>query len=196
HRELAEGQPTGTAVAEALERLRRPLFASTMTVIVVFGPLVFISGVTGVFFRSLAATLGGGLAISLVLGRAREAGRIYRGVQTVLLTAIRPVIRIPALAIVGAVASMFVAYFVYNIIGTDYLPPLDEGAFILDYFTPAQSTIADTSALLDSIQSVLKTTPEVVAFSRRTGTQLGFFLTESNRGDISVRLKADRKREI
>jgi multidrug efflux pump subunit AcrB len=43
---------------------------------------------------------------------------------------------------------------------------------------------------------VLKTTPEVAAFSRRTGTQLGFFLTESNRGDISVRLKQDRKRDI
>ena len=212
HRELAAGQSAGTAVAEALKRLRRPLFASTMTVIVVFGPLVFISGITGVFFRSLAATLGGGLAISLVLaiyftpalelaiarfrGRAREAGRIYRGVQTAFLTAIRPVIRIPALAILGAIASMFIAYLVYNAIGTDYLPPLDEGAFILDYLTPPQSTIADTTALLDSIQSVLKTTPEVAAFSRRTGTQLGFFLTESNRGDISVRLKADRKREI
>ena len=212
HRELAAGQSTGTAVAEALKNLRRPLFASTMTVIVVFGPLVFISGVTGVFFRSLAATLSGGLAISLMLaiyftpamelaiarfrGRAREAGRIYRGVQTAFLTALRPVIRIPALAILGAIASMFVAYFVYKSIGTDYLPPLDEGAFILDYLTPPQSTLPDTTALLDSIQSVLKTTPEVVAFSRRTGTQLGFFLTESNRGDISVRLKADRKREI
>ena len=212
HRELAAGQSTGTAVAEALKNLRRPLFASTMTVIVVFGPLVFISGVTGVFFRSLAATLSGGLAISLMLaiyftpamelaiarfrGRAREAGRIYRGVQTAFLTALRPVIRIPALAILGAIASMFVAYLVYNSIGTDYLPPLDEGAFILDYLTPPQSTLPDTTALLDSIQSVLKTTPEVVAFSRRTGTQLGFFLTESNRGDISVRLKADRKREI
>jgi multidrug efflux pump subunit AcrB len=212
HRELAAGRETGTAVAEALKRLQRPLIASTLTVIVVFGPLVFTSGVTGIFFRSLAATLGGGLAISLILaiyftpamelaierfrGRAREAGRIYRGVQAAFLMAIRPVVRFPLLAIPGAIVSILVAYFVYNNIGTDYLPPLDEGAFILDYLTPPQSTMADTTALLDSIQSILKSTPEVAAFSRRTGTQLGFFLTESNRGDISVRLKADRKREI
>jgi CzcA family heavy metal efflux pump len=212
HRELAAGQSAGLAVAEALRNLRRPLVASTMTVIVVFGPLVFTSGVTGIFFRSLAATLGGGLAISLILAiyftpaielaiarlraHAREAGRIYRGVQTVFLTAFRPVIRFPALAIPLAIVSVCVAYFAYNNIGTDYLPPLDEGAFILDYLTPPQSTMADTTALLDAIQSILKTTPEVVAFSRRTGTQLGFFLTESNRGDISVRLKADRKRDI
>ncbi|HKN13219.1 MAG TPA: efflux RND transporter permease subunit [Candidatus Binatus sp.] len=212
HRELAAGRSTADAVAEALKSLKRPLVASTMTVIVVFGPLVFTSGITGIFFRSLAATLGGGLAISLILaiyftpamelaiarfrGRAREAGRIYHGVQTAFLMAIRPVVRFPALAIPGAIVSVCVAYFVYNSIGTDYLPPLDEGAFILDYLTPPQSTMADTTALLDSIQSILKTTPEVAAFSRRTGTQLGFFLTESNRGDMSVRLKADRKREI
>jgi multidrug efflux pump subunit AcrB len=117
HRERAAGRETATAVAEALKRLQRPLIASTLTVIVVFGPLVFTSGVTGIFFRSLAATLGGGLAISLILaiyftpaielaierfrGRAREAGRIYRGVQAAFLMAIRPVVRFPLLAIPG-----------------------------------------------------------------------------------------------
>ena len=212
HRELASGKSTGDAVTEALSSLRRPLLASTLTVIVVFGPLVFTSGVTGVFFRSLAATLGGGLAISLVLAiyftpamelavarfrrRAREAGRIYHGIQSVFLGAFRPFIRIPALAIPVAIVSVIVAYFVYKNIGTDYLPPLDEGAFVLDYITPPQSTMADTTALLDSIQAILKTTPEVLAFSRRTGTQLGFFLTESNRGDMSVRLRPNRKRDI
>jgi multidrug efflux pump subunit AcrB len=212
HRELSTGESAATAVTQALKHLQRPLIASTLTVIVVFGPLVFTSGVTGVFFRSLAATLGGGLAISLVLaiyftpamelalarfrGRAREAGRIYHGVQTAFLMAVRPFIRVPVLAIPVAIGSLCVAYFVYNSVGTDYLPPLDEGAFILDYITPPESTMADTTALLESIQSILKSTPEVVAFSRRTGTQLGFFLTESNRGDMSVRLKADRARDI
>src|SRR4029077_8178381 len=166
HRELAAKNSPADAVAGALKSLQRPLIASTMTVIVVFGPLVFTSGVTGIFFRSLAATLGGGLAISLILaiyftpaielaiarfrGRAREAGRIYHGVQTAFLTAVRPFIRIPVLAIPVAIVSIVVAYFVYNNIGPDYLPPLDEGAFILDYITPPQSTLADTTAMLDS----------------------------------------------
>src|SRR5258708_18182499 len=212
HRELSAKKSAAEAVAGALKSLQRPLIASTMTVIVVFGPLVFTSGVTGIFFRSLAATLGGGLAISLVLaiyftpaielaiarfrGRAREAGRIYHSVQSAFLTAVRPFIRFPVLAIPVAIVSLVVAYVVYNNVGTDYLPPLDEGAFILDYITPPPSTMADTTALLESIQSILKSTPEVAAFNRRTGAQLGFFLTESNRGDMSVRLKADRNREI
>lgn len=212
HRELATGESTETAVAAALTHLGRPLFASTMTVIVVFAPLVFLSGITGVFSRSLAATLGGGLAISLVLAiyftpaielamerfrrKAREPGRFYHSIETSYLTILRPFIRVPLLSIVGALISVAVAYGVYRHLGTDYLPPLDEGAFILDYHTPAQSTLPDTTALLEKIQAVLITTPEVVSFSRRTGTQLGFFLTESNRGDISVRLKHDRARDI
>ena len=122
HRELSTGESAATAVTEALKHLQRPLIASTLTVIVVFGPLVFTSGVTGIFFRSLAATLGGGLAISLVLaiyftpavelalarfrGRAREAGRIYHGVQTAFLTAVRPFIRVPVLAIPVAILKI------------------------------------------------------------------------------------------
>jgi multidrug efflux pump subunit AcrB len=76
------------------------------------------------------------------------------------------------------------------------LPALDEGAFILDYVTPPESTLDDTQALLGKIEDILRTTPEVAAFSRRTGTQLGFFLTESNRGDFSVRLTSKRTRGI
>ena len=81
----------------------------------------------------------------------------------------------------------------YRAVGTDYLPALDEGAFTLDYITPPPSTLADTGALLGKIEEILRATPEVAAFSRRTGTQLGFFLTESNRGDFSVRLKSNAR---
>jgi multidrug efflux pump subunit AcrB len=212
HRELASGESTETAVSAALKHLGRPLFASTMTVIVVFAPLVFLSGVTGVFSRSLAATLGGGLAISLVLAiyftpaielamerfrrKAREPGRFYHAIESTYLVMLRPFVRLPALSVVAALISVVVAYGVYQNLGSDYLPPLDEGAFILDYITPPQSTLEDTTALLEKIQNILIATPEVSAFSRRTGTQLGFFLTESNRGDMSVRLKYDRKRDI
>jgi multidrug efflux pump subunit AcrB len=88
------------------------------------------------------------------------------------------------------------AYWLYQQIGTDYLPALDEGAFVVDYITPPESTLDDTQTLLAKIEKILKDTPEVIAFSRRTGTQLGFFLTESNSGDFSVRLSGKRRRSI
>jgi CzcA family heavy metal efflux pump len=212
HRARAAGAGADGAVDAALGELGRPLVASTLTVIVVFAPLVFLSGATGTFFRALAATLGGGLAISLALalyftpalelwlaplGRpGHPPGALYRVLQRAYLAVLAPFARAPALAIVAVAISLGGAYAMYRSVGTDYLPNLDEGAFILDYLTPPESTLADTTALLDRIQHVLATTPEVVAFARRTGTQLGFFLTESNRGDISVRLKSARSRGI
>ncbi len=212
HRARSAGTATDSAVVTARAELERPLVASTLTVIVVLAPLVFLSGVTGVFFRALAATLGGGLAISLLLAlyftpalelllapmrrRSRASGGVFRAVEALYIFSLRPFLRMPALAIVAVVVSLGGAFALYRMVGTDYLPQLDEGAFILDYLTPPQSTLDDTEGLLDQIQTTLKATPEVAAFSRRTGTQLGFFLTESNRGDISVRLKAGRSREI
>ncbi len=212
HRAHAGGVGAHASVQSALRELTRPLIASTATVIVVFLPLVFLSGVTGVFFRALAFTLGGGLAVSLLLalyftpalellverwrGAGREAGGLFSLVQRAYVASLKPFLRLPVLALMVAAGSLMAAALFYRTIGTDYLPELDEGAFILDYTTPPESTLADTQALLARIEDVLKTTPEVAGFSRRTGTQRGFFLTESNRGDISVLLKGNRARDI
>jgi CzcA family heavy metal efflux pump len=212
HRARALGIATREGVAAALGELRRPLFASTMTVVLVFAPLILLSGVTGTFFRALAITLGAGLFISLLLALyftpalelalegmrrpARPAGRIFTALRNAYLAAVRPFVRVPALAIVLALLAVGISYALFDALGTDYLPALDEGAFILDYTTPPQSTLDDTLAMLAKIEAILKATPEVAAFSVRTGTQLGFFLTESNTGDISVRLKPNRTRDI
>ncbi|HZO82380.1 MAG TPA: efflux RND transporter permease subunit [Candidatus Binataceae bacterium] len=212
HRAHSSGVPVEAAIKSALAELSRPLVASTLTVIAVFVPLVFVSGITGLFFRALAITLGGGLAISLMLalfftpaleqivGRWRRPGRAPGGtfdaLRAAFLAGMRPVMRFPALAPALAAGCFAAAFGLYRAAGTDYLPALDEGGFILDYITPPPSTLADTGALLERIERILNTTPEVAAFSRRTGTQLGFFLTESNRGDFSVRLRPRRSRSI
>ena len=209
---IHRSRETGGDVDHAVHELARPLIASTATVVIVFTPLAFLSGVTGVFFRALALTLGGGLGVSLLLALyfnptlerlidrlrrpARPEGRISNYLQTAYRWLLLPFLRWPALAPIAAAAAIASAFALYRLAGTDYLPALDEGAFTLDYTTPAPSTLAATEALLATIEGILKTTPEVTAFSRRTGTQLGLFLTESNRGDISVLLKADRRRSI
>jgi CzcA family heavy metal efflux pump len=208
HRSRASGE----SVTSAIRALVRPLIASTATVVIVFAPLVFLSGVTGVFFRALALTLGGGLTISLMLALyfnptleqmverlrrpVRPEGRLSSILQSAYRLLLLPFTRWPVLALATAAAAIGIAFILYRSAGTDYLPELDEGAFTLDYIVPPQSTLTDTEALLAKIEQTLKSTPEVEAFSRRSGTQLGFFLTESNTGDISVRLKADRGRSI
>ena len=212
HRAHTGGAGANVAIRNAMAELTRPLIASTATVIVVFAPLVFLSGVTGAFFRALAMTLGGGLFISLILALyftpalelmverwrrpGREPGRLFGLVRSAFLMSLRPFIRMPVLALAGAVLSIAAAYALYGTVGTDYLPALDEGGFTLDYIAPPESTLADTDALLAKIEDVMKHTPEVAAFSRRTGTQLGGFITETNVGDFSVRLRSNRTRGI
>jgi CzcA family heavy metal efflux pump len=212
HRERASGEDDGEAIARSVRLLARPLIASTLTVIVVFVPLIFISGVTGTFFRALAVTLGAGLAISLALALfvtpglelflqrwhqpGRAPGRLFGLVRAAYIITVRPFIAAPWLSILLAVGGLALAAALFFRVGSDYLPQLDEGAFILDYNTPPQSTMSDTLGLLERIDAVLKNTPEVTRFSRRTGTQLGFFLTESNRGDFSVKLAHERRRNI
>jgi CzcA family heavy metal efflux pump len=212
HRAHTGGTSADVAIREATAELTRPLIAATATVIVVFLPLVFLAGVTGAFFRALALTLGGGLFVSLLLALyftpalelmaerwrrpGHQPGRFFNLVRDAFLQSLRPFIRMPMLALAGAVLSIAAAYVLYGMVGTDYLPALDEGGFTLDYITPPESTLPDTEALLAKIESVIKNTPEVAAFSRRTGTQLGGFLTESNVGDFSVRLRSNRTRSI
>src|SRR6185436_4910597 len=73
----------------------------------------------------------------------------------------------------------------------------DEGGFILDYFTPAGSSLAETNQALLKVEEILRATPEVENTTRRTGLELGLvWVTEANRGDFTVKLKRKRKRGV
>jgi len=87
-------------------------------------------------------------------------------------------------------------FFLYHQLETGFFPEFDEGGFILDYQLPAGTSLAETSRVSGQIETVLAHTPEVAAWSRRTGAQLGFDITTQNVGDISVRLKSKRSRDI
>jgi len=102
------------------------------------------------------------------------------------------------LALAGICVLLIVAaYFSYNALGSDLLPAMDEGAFVLDYFTPAGTSLAETNRILLHVEQIMLATPEVEITSRRTGLQMGLSpVTEANTGDFTVRLKSKRSRGI
>ncbi len=103
--------------------------------------------------------------------------------------ALRFVLAYPLLLALGCAGLVVASYFCYQALGTDLLPAMDEGGFILDYLMPAGSSLADTNQVLLGVEKILQATPEVIGTSRRTGLQLGLAaVTEANRGDFSVRL--------
>lgn len=90
------------------------------------------------------------------------------------------------LIIAGVIAQRFV--------GTGFLPEMDEGAFVLDYWTPGGTALAETDREIHIVEGILASTPEIEGTSRRTGAELGLFATEQNRGDIAARLKPQSQR--
>jgi len=95
---------------------------------------------------------------------------------------------------VAAVALVALGVGLWQIVGTGFLPEIDEGAFILDYWTPGGTALAETNRQLSVAESLLAATPEVTGTARRTGAELGMFATAQNRGDIVVRLAPRNRR--
>jgi multidrug efflux pump subunit AcrB len=237
---LARGQGRREAVQRAISEITVPIIGSTVTPVVVFLPLTLLTGVTGVFFRSLALTLAVALLTSLVLAltftpvlaerfvrvkrKKKEGdeqlvspatmirddewveeksvaddeeeksgpilGAIIRRYEWVLGHALNNRWLVIALAGVVLVCS----YLLYSRLGSEFLPAFDEGAFVLDYVAPPGTSLAETDRMLLHIEEMLKETPEVESYSRRTGLQLGLAITEPNTGDFLVKLKDSRSR--
>jgi len=213
HRDAGENR--GEAIRAALREIRTPLVGSTITPIVVLLPLVSITGVTGVFFRALALTVGVALLTSLALAltwtptlshyfikaqRARRPGkepgegpppRFMRVYERVL----RGMLEHPLAFVVFGLVVIAGSYLSYRALGSDLLPAMDEGGFIVDYIMPAGSSLVDTNRVVSRVEKILRDTPEVESTSRRTGMQLGLAtVTEANTGDIAVKLKHKRDR--
>ncbi|MGC9021914.1 MAG: efflux RND transporter permease subunit, partial [Dissulfurimicrobium sp.] len=104
--------------------------------------------------------------------------------------------RAPLFLMLTLVSLAFAGWFSYKRLGSGFMPKMDEGGFILDYRTPPGTSLTETDRLLRQVEAILRATPEVDTYSRRTGTALGGFLTEANEGDFFVRLKPGPRRPI
>ena len=103
----------------------------------------------------------------------------------------------PFLLVASSAVIVILSFVVYAQLKTDLLPKMDEGGFILDYYTPPGSSLTESNRILLRIEKILHDMPEVETTSRRTGLQLGLApVTEANRGDFTVKLKAKRSRSV
>ena len=230
HRDAGQGRLE--AISSALREITTPLVFSTITPIVVFVPLIATTGVTGVFFRALAITVGVSLFTSLALAlswtptlsqyfiRERknhhtppdenlsEAERLLAAEEASITGRFRKVVDFyerwlrfaleRPLWIAGFAAILIVAsFFCYKALGSDLLPAMDEGGFVIDYIMPPGSSLQETNRVISHVEQMVREVPEVEGYSRRTGLQLGLAaVTEANTGDIAVKLKTKRSRSV
>jgi multidrug efflux pump subunit AcrB len=127
----------------------------------------------------------------------RKGGSAFRKLLQYHERALEWSFRRPLALVAICVVLIIAGYFSYQGLGSDLLPEMDEGAFILDYFTPPGTSLTETNRILDHVDKILRSLPEVSITSRRTGLQMGLAaVTEANTGDFTVRLKTDRSRPI
>ncbi|MHB1023843.1 MAG: efflux RND transporter permease subunit, partial [Acidobacteriaceae bacterium] len=231
------GEDRFEAVRKALKEITTPLIGSTITPIVVFLPLIFVTGVTGSFFRALAITMTVSLLTSLLLALTwtpslslillrnenPEQPEVMAESEELESTELKKLmlhehesdsqimhrilswhskllqwaLRRPLLLALSCVVLVVGTYVAFQSLGSDLLPEMDEGGFVLDYIMPAGSSLTETDRVLHHVEQILKKTPEVESISRRTGLQMGLAaVTEANTGDITVKLKDNRHRDI
>jgi multidrug efflux pump subunit AcrB len=228
---MTRGESRAQAVHNAISEISGPIIGSTITPVVVFLPLALLTGITGVFFRSLALTMSVALLTSLFLAltftpvlaerfiRVRSRGeessesganlesehpetaqprdheteengplltRLINAYEWLLAHALER--RKTVLVVIGIVAVL--TFVIYKGLGSEFLPEFEEHGFILDYVAPPGASLDETDRLLQHVEQMLKATPEVDGYSRRTGMQLGLAgVTEPNTGDFAVKLK-------
>ncbi len=204
HRDAGQGRLQ--AIRSALKEITIPLIGSTITPVVVFIPLIVITGVTGVFFRALAVTMTVSLLTSLALavtwtptlsqyfikGRGDkhppEDARAETSESSVpsaedensaededavkLLAAeekhlsgfflrvvnfherwLRRALERPGLLVIFSAALIVASYLCYTFSGSDLLPEMDEGGFVIDYIMPAGSSLAETNRVVGHVEA-------------------------------------------
>lgn len=207
HEENPE-EPTTTLIQKAIRYLFPAMVGSSLSTIVIFLPFVLMSGVAGAYFKVMTDTMIITLVCSffvtwiilpvIYLLFTRNADAVNSRSKKTKPHNVKSqrwvgfFIKRPYLSFIFIGALVFSVYYIYPKLETGFLPEMDEGSIVLDYSSPPGTSLEETDRILHQVEKILVTVPEVEAYSRRTGTQMGFFITEPNRGDYLIQLKKKR----
>ncbi len=206
---IARGGPRLEGIYHGIGEVLTALIGSTLTPVVVFLPLIFLTGIAGVFFRALglsmvvallvslllALTLTPSLAAWLIRGRApsEEGGFILQRILRLYDRSARWALRHTGVTLLSCGLILIGAIFVYRHLETGFLPNFDEGGFNIDFTALPGTSLAETSRMLDEAERVIRDNPDVAGYSRQLGAQLGPYLNEPYKGSYLIKLKANRR---
>ena len=208
HEEFPD-RPSNQLVHQAVTYLFPSMVGSSLSTIVIFIPFMLLGGVAGAYFNVLTNTMIVTLVCSFFV--------TWIGLPVIYLwfSNVRPLfskekkkvkkvvkqrdwisffIKNPAISILFLIFLAGSIIFILPRLETGFLPEMDEGAIVLDYLSPPGTSLDETDRILKEVEKIIVAIPEVETYSRRTGAQMGFFITEPNNGDYLIHLKNDRSR--
>jgi CzcA family heavy metal efflux pump len=187
-------------VRKAISYLFPSMLGSSLSTIVIFIPFILMSGVAGAYFKVLAFSMIITLSMSfLVTWLLLPMLFIFIPLSKKIKPHkpakegwIKFFLRVPVISLVFIAVCVVIIVVLPGKLPSGFLPAMDEGAIVLDFNSPPGTTLEETDRLLHQVDDIIKQQPEVASFSRRLGTQMGFFITEPNRGDYLIQLKTSR----
>ncbi|MFV5699142.1 efflux RND transporter permease subunit [Flavobacterium sp. ZT3R17] len=202
-------EPTVSLLQKAIHYLFPAMVGSSISTIVIFIPFVLMSGVAGSYFKVLTDTMIITLVCSffvtwlllpvvyLLLSKKENNSETKKEIEihdVKTQTWVAYFIGKPIISISFCIVLILSIFIILPNLETGFLPEMDEGSIILDYESPPGTSLEETDRMLKEVEKIIIKIPEVEAYSRRTGTQMGFFITEPNRGDYLIQLKKDRSK--
>ncbi len=199
---------TSHLLKKAIDYLFPAMVGSSISTIVIFIPFMLMTGVAGAYFNVMTNTMIITLVCSffvtwiglpviyLLLTRPQKPGSTTAKKEEVHLVKRQKWVEFfilkPVISIIIMVGLIAVIVLIPSNLATGFLPDMDEGSIVLDYTSPPGTSLEETDRMLREIEKIIIKEPDVSAYSRRTGTQMGFFITEPNTGDYLIQLKKKR----
>lgn len=208
HREHEEnhGLKTSILIHNAIKYLFPAMVGSSLSTIVIFLPFVLLSGVAGAYFKVLTNTMIVTLVCSFLVTwiglpviysfipnftRKRNSAK-FSDKEVKQQTWVNFFVRNSYISLIFILLLIGSIVYVLPRLQTGFLPEMDEGSIVLDYDSPPGTSLKETDRILREVEKIITSIPEVDAYSRRTGAQMGFFITEPSRGDYLIHLKKKR----
>ncbi|WP_029279417.1 efflux RND transporter permease subunit [Pedobacter borealis] len=195
-------------LSKAVTYLFPAMLGSSISTIVIFVPFVLMTGVAGSYFQVMTNTMiitlvcsffvtWIGLPVIYLLLTRKGGSHAATGKKVVVHEVksqnwVRYFIQRPYISIIFMLVLIASIVLVFPRLETGFLPEMDEGSIVLDYASPPGTSLEETDRMLREVEKEIVKIPDVQAYSRRTGTQMGFFITEPNTGDYLIQLKHNR----
>jgi CzcA family heavy metal efflux pump len=203
-------EKSSTLVQKAIRFLFPAMVGSSLSTIVIFLPFMLMTGVAGAYFKVMTNAMIVTLVCSffvtwmalpviyllLTTKSFKPVGKKSKEVSHHVKTQkwVSYFIHRPAISLTFMILLVLSIFYVFPRLETGFLPEMDEGSIVLDYRSPPGTSLEETDRILRQVEKILVTVPEIETYSRRTGTEMGFFITEPNKGDYLIQLKKDRSR--
>jgi multidrug efflux pump subunit AcrB len=189
---------------------------ATLVTIVVFLPLSLLSGVPGLFFGPLAATLASTIVLSLLVavlvlplflkhfvedeprqaGKAQEEGQNgpFQRLEAIYARILDWALQRRKTLAWGLAALMLASGLLFARLPSGFLPEWDEGDIVMDSIQPSGTSLAEADRVSQQMEAVVAKIPELRMSIRKTGTSLGEAYIPPNVGELIMLLNPERRR--